>query len=419
MLAAIEVQYWCWWPDSNGRPTDYESVALPTELHQRSHVLRAAHYTAPLPRRPRSVKYFTQCCAASRRLVRDYRRRSRALAACVDGSVACMLDKGRHHAQRNGLHSHRGDDHGRHRRDSRRRCDPFVHRLHHAQQDPGGNHHLARNADQDGTVLPGSAHLLGRMPAQHGRSAACRAQVFHHRLQQPDHDHLLDYRDRHRRQRYGLLLLHDRSGKQPGDRKCARRLDTARHELLGLKKRRHMLNRRRSQRGFTLIEIMISLTVLGILLMVALPSFGTWLQNQQLRAASEATLNGLQVARAAAIRRNVLVQFVSGPGTGWSATEVGTGLGVESRAHEEGSPNAVLIVTPAGATTVTFTPLGSVVANADLSLTVTQFDVRNPAGGSCQPGGPMRCLRVAISGGGSLRMCDPTSTLPANDPRAC
>jgi len=38
-----------------------------------------------------------------------------------------------------------------------------------------------------------------------------------------------------------------------------------------------MLNRRRSQRGFTLIEIMISLTVLGILLMVALPSFGTWL----------------------------------------------------------------------------------------------------------------------------------------------
>src|SRR5687768_17049450 len=26
---------WCWWPDSNGRPTDYESVALPAELHQR------------------------------------------------------------------------------------------------------------------------------------------------------------------------------------------------------------------------------------------------------------------------------------------------------------------------------------------------------------------------------------------------
>src|SRR3989442_5253007 len=127
-----------------------------------------------------------------------------------------------------------------------------------------------------------------------------------------------------------------------------------------------MLNRRRSQRGFTLIEIMISLTVLGILLMVALPSFGTWLQNQQLRAASEATLNGLQVARAASIRRNVLVQFVSGPGTAWTVREVGTGLVVQSRAHEEGSPNAILTITPAVATTVTLTPLGSVVAkNAD------------------------------------------------------
>jgi len=178
-----------------------------------------------------------------------------------------------------------------------------------------------------------------------------------------------------------------------------------------------MLNRRRPQRGFTLIEIMISLTVLGILLMIALPSFGTWLQNQQLRAASEATLNGLQVARAAAIQRNVLVQFVSGPGTGWTVTEVGTGALVQSRAHEEGSPNAVLTVTPAGASTVTFAPLGSVVANADGSATVTQFDVGNPAGGSCQPGGPMRCLRVTISGGGSLRMCDPI--VGVTDPRAC
>jgi len=177
----------------------------------------------------------------------------------------------------------------------------------------------------------------------------------------------------------------------------------------------------RLPRGFTLIEIMVSLTVLGILLMVALPSFSEWLQNQQLRAASEATLNGLQVARAAAIQRNLLVQFqeTSLPQTAWTVTEAGTVNVVQSRAHEEGSPNAQITATPAGATTVTFAPLGNVVANLDGTSTVTQFDVSNPAGGSCQPGGPMRCLRLVISGGGSLRMCDPTSTLPANDPRAC
>ena len=179
-----------------------------------------------------------------------------------------------------------------------------------------------------------------------------------------------------------------------------------------------MLNRRRPQRGFTLIEIMISLTVLGILLMVALPSFGTWLQNQQLRAAGEATLNGLQVARAAAIQRNVLVQFQSSPpGTGWTVTEVATPVLVQGRSPDEGSPNAVLTVTPAVATTVTFAPLGNVVANVGGTPIVTQFAVSNPAGGSCQAGGPMRCLRVTISGGGSLRMCDPI--VGVTDPRAC
>ena len=32
----LEIILWCWWEESNLRPTDYESVALPTELHQRS-----------------------------------------------------------------------------------------------------------------------------------------------------------------------------------------------------------------------------------------------------------------------------------------------------------------------------------------------------------------------------------------------
>jgi type IV fimbrial biogenesis protein FimT len=151
--------------------------------------------------------------------------------------------------------------------------------------------------------------------------------------------------------------------------------------------------------------------------MLGLPSFGTWLQNQQLRAASEGLLNGLQTARAEAIRRNLLVQVAAGPGTGWSVTEAVSGAAIQTRVKAEGSPNAVLTVTPAGSTTVTFTPLGSVAANLDTSTTATQFDISNPAGGSCQPTGPMRCLRVVVSGGGSLRMCDPIVAAP--DPRAC
>ena len=171
------------------------------------------------------------------------------------------------------------------------------------------------------------------------------------------------------------------------------------------------------QRGMTIVEIMISLAVLGILLMVALPNFAAWLQNLQLRAATEAGLNGLQIARAEAIRRNVLVQLAVGPGTGWTVSEAASGAVIQSKVHAEGSANAVVAITPGGSTLVTFTPLGGVGANSDATAAVTQLDFTNPTGGSCQPTGPMRCLRVVVTGGGSVKMCDPA--LASTDPRGC
>jgi type IV fimbrial biogenesis protein FimT len=178
------------------------------------------------------------------------------------------------------------------------------------------------------------------------------------------------------------------------------------------------------QRGFTLVEVLISITILGILIMMAMPSFGEWLQNQQLRAGAEGTLNGLQVARAEAIRRNKQVQIVFGaPGTGWTVQEVTStspfalGAAIQSRAQEEGSPNAVLTATPGAATTVTFTPLGATTTNGDGSAKITRLDISNAKGGSCQPAGAMRCLALIVGGGGTVKMCDPIVAAP--DARAC
>src|SRR5215470_15125305 len=66
---------------------------------------------------------------------------------------------------------------------------------------------------------------------------------------------------------------------------------------------------RARQHGFNLIEVMISLVVLGVLIGLAAPSFSDFLQNQQIRGAAEATLNGIQVARAEAVARNTNVSF--------------------------------------------------------------------------------------------------------------
>ncbi len=209
-----------------------------------------------------------------------------------------------------------------------------------------------------------------------------------------------------------------------------------------------MLKARAPQGGLNLVEVMVAIAVVAILIALAAPSFGDWLQNQQIRAAAEATLNGLQVARSEAVRRNAQVrfQFVSDltsscslstnslswvvslgdPSSKCDALVVAATPGpvIQSRAASEGTPNAQIAITPSGgtppSTAVTFNPLGGVAAsNSDGSLPMTKIKVFNPKAGDCpDAGGSARCLNVVISGGGNIRMCDPAVTT-AGDTRAC
>lgn len=182
-----------------------------------------------------------------------------------------------------------------------------------------------------------------------------------------------------------------------------------------------MLSNRPSSRGFTLIEILISIVVLGVLISMGAVSFAEWLQNQHIRGAAEAGLNGLQVARSEAIRRNLPVKFVLGPSTGWTVSESATDTLVQTRAHEDGSRNAEVATTPDGATTITFMPLGGLTTNLDGSSAFSRIDFFNTVGGTCKAaGGDMRCLRLVVSAGGSMRMCDPALPVAVPpDPRAC
>jgi type IV fimbrial biogenesis protein FimT len=185
----------------------------------------------------------------------------------------------------------------------------------------------------------------------------------------------------------------------------------------------------RAQRGMNLIEVLITLGVLAILISLGAPGFGEWLQAQRIRAAAESVTNGMQVARGEAIRRNLPVSFGREPAfPGWTVCEANVipcdsttpaGKFIQNKSGQENTGNARIKSTPDAATLVTFSPLGAVVDNPDGSDRLTQIDVFDPAVVCNADGGTMRCLRIVVTPGGSIRMCDPTPTIVAPDPRAC
>ncbi len=67
-------------------------------------------------------------------------------------------------------------------------------------------------------------------------------------------------------------------------------------------------------RGFTLLELMVTVSVAMILAAMAVPSFSSQMENYRLQAASERLYADLQFARLEAIRsnQNVRVSFTSG-----------------------------------------------------------------------------------------------------------
>lgn len=175
-----------------------------------------------------------------------------------------------------------------------------------------------------------------------------------------------------------------------------------------------LLNRR--QRGVSLIELMVGIAILGILAALATPSYTAWIQNTKIRTAAESIQNGLQIARAEAVKRNTPVQFVLEASSAWTVSCVTaalcadlTGGVVQTRAASEGAATEITILTD-DTSTIVFTNLGSVDNTLD---TFTQVDIDSTASAADRP------LRVTIGVGGDTKMCDPDADLSASDPRKC
>ncbi len=166
-------------------------------------------------------------------------------------------------------------------------------------------------------------------------------------------------------------------------------------------------------RGFTLIELMIAVSIFILLIILAGPMYSEFNANSRIRAAAESVLSGARLAQTQAIRHNMPARFVvSAAGWEvWALDEEGVDKKLSSQVFAEGSQ--YVDATPTvGLDTVTFNGLGRIMpANADATAPITQIDLTH------QLVGTARALRVVIGAGG-VRMCEPAVS-DVTDARIC
>jgi type IV fimbrial biogenesis protein FimT len=187
-------------------------------------------------------------------------------------------------------------------------------------------------------------------------------------------------------------------------------------------------------RGVTLIELVVTLAVLGLLLMAAMPEMSQWARNTRIRNAAESVQNGLSKARMEAMRRNQAITFwmvsdrssacaLSAHSASWvvslndpsslcaASDPSATPFIVEAYGAGDGAAGVIVAAVAAGGATdansVSFNGFGQVAATGTPIATINLSDANADS----------RSLRVTISPGGAIRLCDPL--VAAGDTRAC
>lgn len=143
---------------------------------------------------------------------------------------------------------------------------------------------------------------------------------------------------------------------------------------------------RPAETGFTITELMLVVAVLGVLAAIAVPSFQSLTQSQQVKNASFDLFSSLSLARSEAIKRNGNVTLTPVDtddwGLGWTITSDG-GESIRSQSALKG----VSISATGTPASVVYARTGRATASASFEVDVAGTATAN-----------IRCVKIELSG---------------------
>jgi len=140
------------------------------------------------------------------------------------------------------------------------------------------------------------------------------------------------------------------------------------------------------QRGFTLIEALMVIVLIGVLLALAAPSFRNYMASQRVKTASFDLYATLIFARSEAIKRRVTVTVAANGGnwaTGWTVTAAGVTAALRTQ-------DALAGVTTSGAASVVYRLDGRLTGGANIGVLIRPETADATI--------PNRCIRVDLTG---------------------
>ena len=128
-------------------------------------------------------------------------------------------------------------------------------------------------------------------------------------------------------------------------------------------------------KGFTVVELMVTVAIMGILLGVGLPAFGSLVERQQLRSSVETLASDLRRARSEAIARGpaarVEAAFYAGSNGTWSYSIADGADTIARRSAADYGNSVVLSVAHDSPASVSFSAVRAVSLQSHLEVRVS------------------------------------------------